>query len=177
MAIRTDLFDTNPKCLTSAWYADESFSVLLSVADRTLVLRDSETFLAMVDPHKALGPSAFGQLQFRPVQADGRKGDWQPLATLVRVPVLKELRCPESADQACQLSGTNLFLIDSVGSDQQFTHTAPVPTGFVDSTISVPRPADTRLYIKLREDPTATNTVVLPVLPEDQPETSAAQNK
>jgi hypothetical protein len=101
MAIRTDLFDTNPKCLTSAWYADESFSVLLSVADRTLVLRDSETFLAMVDPHKALGPSAFGQLQFRPVQADGRKGDWQPLATLVRVPVLKELRCPESADQAC----------------------------------------------------------------------------
>jgi hypothetical protein len=68
--------------------ADESFSVLLSVADGTLVLRDSETFLAMVDPHKALGPSAFGQLQFRPVQADGRKGDWQPLATLVRVPVL-----------------------------------------------------------------------------------------
>ena len=157
--------------------ADESFSVLLSVADGTLVLRDSETFLAMVDPHKALGPSAFGQLQFRPVQADGRKGDWQPLATLVRVPVLKELRCPESPDQACQLSGTNLFLIDSVGSDQQFTHTAPVPTGFIDSTISVPRPAETRLYIKLRDDPTATNTVVLPVLPEDQHETSAAQNK
>ena len=118
-----------------------------------------------------------GQLQFRPVQADGRKGDWQPLATLVRVPVLKELRCPESPDQACQLSGTNLFLIDSVGSDQQFTHTALVPTGFIDSTISVPRPAETRLYIKLRDDPTATNTVVLPVLPEDQHETSAAQNK
>ena len=147
--------------------SDESFSVLLSVADGTLILRDSENFLAVVDPNKALGPSAFGRLRFRPVQADGMKGDWQSLATLVRVPVLKELRCPESADKPCQLSGTNLFLIDSVGSDQQFTHTAPIATGFIDSTISVPRPAGSHLYIKLRDDPSATNTVVLPVLPEE----------
>ena len=147
--------------------ADESFSVLLSVADGTLVLRDADSFLAVVDPHKALGPSAFGQLRFRPVQADGTKGDWQSLATLVRVPVLKELHCPESADKPCQLSGMNLFLIDSVASDQQFTHTAPVPTGFIDSTLSVPHPAESGLYIKLRDDPSATNTVVLPVLPEE----------
>jgi hypothetical protein len=147
--------------------SDESFSVLLSVADGTLVLRDSVSFLATVDPRTALGPSAFGRLRFRPVQADGAKGDWQSLATLVRVPVLKELRCPESADKPCQLSGANLFLIDSVGSDEQFTHTAPVPTSFIDSTLKVPRPAGSRLYIKLRDDPSATNTVVLPVLPEE----------
>ena len=147
--------------------ADESFSVLLSVADGTLVLRDADSFLAVVDPHKALGPSAFGQLRFRPVQADGTKGDWQSLATFVRVPVLKELHCPESADKPCQLSGVNLFLIDSVASDQQFTHTAPVPIGFLDSTLSVPHPAESGLYIKLRDDPSATNTVVLPVLPEE----------
>ena len=147
--------------------ADESFSVLLSVADGTLVLRDADSFLAVVDPHKELGPSAFGQLRFRPVQADGTKGDWQSLAKLVRVPVLKELHCPESADKPCQLSGVNLFLIDSVASDQQFTHTAPVPIGFIDSTLSVPHPAESGLYIKLRDDPSATNTVVLPVLPEE----------
>jgi hypothetical protein len=147
--------------------ADESFSVLLSVADGTLVLRDADSFLAVVDPHKALGPSAFGHLRFRPVQADGTKGDWQSLTTLVRVPVLKELHCPESADKPCQLSGVNLFLIDSVASDQQFTHTAPVPIGFIDSTLSVPHPAESGLYIKLRDDPSATNTVVLPVLPEE----------
>jgi hypothetical protein len=146
--------------------ADESLSALLSVADGTLTLRDSETFLAVVDPHKALGPSAFGQLRFRPVQADGTKGDWQPLATLVRVPALKELRCPESTDKPCKLTGANLFLIDSVASDEQFTHTAPVPTSFIDSTLSVPHPAESALYIKLRDDPSATNTVVLPVLPE-----------
>jgi hypothetical protein len=145
---------------------DESFSVLLSVADGTLIRRDSDSFLAVVAPKKALGPSAFGRLQFRPVQADGAKGDWQPLATLVRVPVLKELRCPDSADKPCQLSGTNLFLIDSVASDEQFTRTAPVPTGFIDSTLSVPHPAGSSLYIKLRDDPSTTNTLVLPVLPE-----------
>ncbi len=147
--------------------ADESFSVLLTVADGTLVLRDSESLLAVVDPHKAFGPSAFGPLQFRPVQADGAKGDWQPLATLVRVPALKEIRCPDSADKPCQLSGTNLFLIDSVASDQQFAHNAPVPTGFIDSTLSVPHPAESGLYIKLRDDPTAINTVVLPVSREE----------
>ena len=146
---------------------DESFSVLLSVADGTLVMRDSESLLAFVDPRKALGPSAFGQLRFRPVQADGIKGDWQPLATLVRIPVLKELRCPKSLDKPCRLSGSNLFLIDSVASDQEFTHTAPVPTSFIDSTLSVPRPVESSLYVKLRDDPSATNIVVLPILPEE----------
>jgi hypothetical protein len=147
--------------------ADESFSVLLSVADGTLVLRDSETFLAVVDPHKVFGPSAFGQLRFRPVQADGTKGDWQSLATLVRIPVLKEVRCPESMDKPCRLSGANLFLIDSLASDPQFTHTVPVPTGFIGSTLSIPHPAESGLYFKLRDDPSATNTVTLPVQPEE----------
>ena len=146
--------------------SDDSFSAFLSVEDGTLVLRDAESLLATVDPSKVLGPSAFGRLRFRPVQVDGTKGDWQDLATLVRVPVLKELRCPESMDKPCQLSGANLFLIDSVASDQQFTHTAPVPTSFIDSTLSVPHPAEAGLFIKLRDDPSATNTLVLPVLPE-----------
>jgi hypothetical protein len=142
---------------------DESFSVLLGMTDGSLFLRDSESLLAVFDPHKAFGPSAFGPLRFRPVQADGTKGDWQPLATLVRIPALKEIRCPESADKPCQLSGTNLFLIDSVASDQQFAHNAPVPTDFINTTLAVPHPSETGLYVKLRDDPSAINTVVLPV--------------
>ncbi|MGA2428295.1 MAG: hypothetical protein ABSH13_07325 [Candidatus Acidiferrum sp.] len=142
---------------------DEAFSVLLNMTDGSLFLRDSESVLAVFDPHKAFGPSAFGPLRFRPVEADGTKGDWQPLATLVRVPALKEIRCPDSADKPCQLSGTNLFLIDSVASDQQFAHNAPVPTDFIDATLNVPHPGDGGLYIKLRDDPSAINTVNLPV--------------
>jgi hypothetical protein len=147
---------------------DESFSALLSTSDGTLVLRDSESLLAVFDPRKAFGPSAFGPLRFRPVQADGTKGDWLPLATLVRVPALKEIRCPASADMPCQLHGTNLFLIDSVASDQEFTHNAPVPTNFIDATLNVPHPSETGLYIKLRDDPSTVNTVTLPVSREEE---------
>jgi hypothetical protein len=146
---------------------DESFSVMLRVMDGSLVLRDSETLVAALDAQKAFGLSAFGPLRFRAVDASGTKGDWQPLATLVRVPVLKELHCPTGPDTPCQLSGTNLFLIDSVASDSQFTHTAPVPTGFIESTLSVPHPAGASLYLKLRDDPATVSTVQLPVLPSD----------
>jgi hypothetical protein len=148
--------------------ADEAFSVLLSIADGTMVLRDSETVLAVLDPSKAFGPSAFGPLRFRPVQGDGTKGDWQPLATLVRVPGLKGIQCPESPDKQCQLTGTNLFLIDSVASDEQFTHNAPVPTGFIDSTLNVPRPSGATLYFRLRDDPATVSAASLPESPLEE---------
>ena len=147
--------------------ADESFHVLLSEADGNLILQDSQTVLAIFDPTKSFGPSAFGPLRFRPVDADGAKGDWVSLANLVRVPSLKEIRCPDKPDQQCNLIGTNLFMIDSVASDPQFSHTVPVPAGFVDSTLSVPRPNGTLLYLKLRDDPLAVSMMVLPVLPEE----------
>jgi hypothetical protein len=146
--------------------ADESFSVMLNFADGSLVLRDTENVVASLDPLKAFGPSAFGPLQFRPVDPEGGKGDWQPLAVLVRVPVLKEIRCHADPDKPCQLSGSNLYLIDSVASDSQFTHSAPVPTGFLDTTLSVPHPGESGLYIKLRDDPSAVSTATLPITPE-----------
>jgi hypothetical protein len=151
--------------------ADEGFSTTLSLSDGSLVLRDSETVVAVLDPRKAFGPSAFGPMRFRPIAADGTKGDWQPLATIVRLPSLKELRCPESADKPCELTGTNLFLIDSVASDPQFTHTAPVPIGFIDSKLDVPHPGESGLFIKLRDDPGAVNTATLAISlePENKP--------
>ncbi len=148
--------------------ADSSFDVLLSVADGNLTLQDSQTVMAVLDPLKSFGASAFGPLRFRPVDADGGKGDWQPLATLVRIPSLKEVRCPNSPDKQCGLAGSNLFLIDSVASDPEFTHTISVPIGFADSSLNVPRPNGTLLYIKLRDDPATVNTLTLAVLPDEQ---------
>ena len=147
--------------------ADSSFDVLLSVADGNLILQNSQTVMAVLDPLKNFGASAFGPLRFRPVDADGGKGDWQPLATLVRIPSLKEVRCPDSPDKQCGLDGSNLFLIDSVASDAQFTHTVSVPIGFADSSLNVPRPNGTLLYIKLRDDPATVNTLTLAVLPDE----------
>jgi len=147
--------------------ADDSFDVLLNVADGSLVLQDAKSVLAVFDPLKTFGPSAFGPLRFRPVDADGAKGDWQPLATLVRIPTLKEVRCPDSPDQQCSLSGENLFLLDSVASDPQFKNSISVPAGYVNSTLSVPRPYGTLLYLKLRDDPATVDTATLPVFPDD----------
>jgi len=151
--------------------ADGSSDVLLTIANGDLVLQDSQTMLAVLDPLKSFGASAFGALRFRPVgdvADDSSKGDWQPLATLVRVPTLKEIRCPDDPSQACHLIGTNLFLIDSVASDSKFTQPVAVPVGFVDSSLNVPRPSGTLLYIKLRDDSSVINTVALPVLPQEQ---------
>jgi hypothetical protein len=147
--------------------ADSAYSAALTFADGSLIAQDAHTVMAVLDPMKSLGASAFGALRFRPVIA-GTEGDWQPLATLVRLPSLKEVHCSGNPDKACTLSGTNLFLIDSVASDPQFERSVPVPTGFAEQTISVPRPNGTLLFIKLRDDPAAVNRAVLPVLP-DQP--------
>jgi hypothetical protein len=145
---------------------DSSADVLLSLADGTLVLEDAQTVLGTLQPLKSFGPSAFGPLRVRPVSENGERGDWQPLAKLVRIPSLKEVRCPDSPDKPCSLIGQNLFLIDSVASDSQFVHSISVPVGFVDSTLSVPRPNGTLLYIKLRDDPSVVNRAALAVLPE-----------
>jgi hypothetical protein len=158
-------FPRNEKIEVSS--LDDSFHVSLSVAEGNLILQNSETVLAVLDPLKSFGPSAFGPLRFRPVEIDGGNGDWQPLATLVRIPTLKEVRCPDSPDKQCRLIGSNLFLIDSVASDPQFTHAISVPIGFSDSTLSVPRPNGTLLYIKLRDDSAKAEPLILPVLPDE----------
>ncbi len=144
---------------------DNSVHALLSVADGTLNFQDPKTVMGVLDPLKTLGPAAFGQLRFRPVGANDAKGDWQPLISLVRLPTLKEMRCPDSPDKQCTLSGANLYLIDSVASDPEFKIEVPVPEGFAASTLKVPRPNGTLLYIKLRDDPQVVNKVALPVLP------------
>lgn len=148
--------------------ADDSSDVLLSLDQGQLILQDSQSLLATLNPLKAFGPSAFGPLHFRPVESDGSKGDWQPLATLVRIPGLKEVHCPATADAACTLTGSNLYLVDSIASDPSFAHAVSVPFGFAGQDLTVPRPDGTLLYVKLRDDPATVDSVALPVLPESQ---------
>jgi hypothetical protein len=145
---------------------DGSSDALLGLANGDLVLQDAESVLAILEPLKNLGPSAFGPLRFRPVDKEGGKGDWQPLARLVRIPTLREVRCPDAPEQQCVLSGSNLFLLNSVASGPEFKDAASVPTGYADTVLNVPRPNGTLLYLKLRDDPSTVDTVALPVLPE-----------
>lgn len=143
--------------------SDESFRVLLSFKDGNLTMQDTKTVLAILDPMKLLGPSAFGPLKVRPVSGDGISGDWQPLINLVRIPLLTGVQCFPAPEKQCTLSGDKLFLLDSVSADADFTNSVSVPEGFVEDALVIPPPKGKMLYIKLRDDPATINTVALPV--------------
>jgi len=166
-ALKTEIPDTFPRTeKIEVAASDRSFNVLLSVSDGNLILQDARSVLAILEPLKQFGPSAFGPLRFRPVASDGLKGDWQPLVSLVRMPSLNEIRCPTEPDQQCTLEGANLFLIESIASDAEFKHAVPIPAGFMDTNVTVPRTDGTVFYIKLRDDPLKANKVVLPPPPK-----------
>lgn len=162
--------------------ADGSLHTMLSFGDGSLVLQDAHTALGFLSPGKALGASAFGPLQLRPILEDGTEGEWLPLGKVVRLPTITAITCTRSAtraavpadttiaaipaDPACTLTGSNLFLLDSVAADSTYSVPAAVPVGFAGDTLPVPRPADGRtLYLRLRDDPAAVVSVALPAAP------------
>jgi hypothetical protein len=167
--------DENIEVATS----DESSATVLSFINGGITLENSQVAVATLNPAKSFGASAFGLLQFRVVDK-GVAGDWQPLGNLVRLPVLKDLTCPSTPDMACKLSGSNLYLVDSVSSDPGFTHPVRVPDGFLGSALPVPHPAAGALYVKLRDDPSVINPATLeaqqlPPSPNDQARARAVQ--
>ncbi len=143
-------------------------SATFSLASGQLVLQDTRTVIGTLDPAKSLGDSAFGPLRLRPVMADGTGGDWLPLATLVRVPVLQSYSCPPQTAGAappCTLAGSNLFLLDAVATDAQFSNAVTVPEGFAASTLAVPYASNGQLFIKLRDDPAVVNMLMVAAPP------------
>jgi hypothetical protein len=139
---------------------DESSSATLNFNNGGVMLENSQVAVATLNPAKVFGGAAFGPLQFR-VNSKGVVGDWQPLANLVRLPTLKELKCPATPELACKLSGSNLFLIDSLADDPQFTHPVKVPDGFLGAALPVPHPKGGCLYVKLRDDPSVVNPTTI----------------
>lgn len=140
---------------------DDSLHDKLSLADGSLVLEDRNTVLAQLDLRKTFGSSAFGPLRLRLVLHDGTASDWLPLATLVRLPQLTDLKCTATAGLNCALSGSDLYLLSGISPDASFDKQVDVPDGFVGSTLMVARPADGPLYLKLRDDPAAVSTILL----------------
>lgn len=132
--------------------ADESFSVVLGRDSGGLMFENASVAVIGIDPMKTFGASAFGALRVRAL-AGGATSDWLPLATLVRLPLLKQLQCPASTDLACKLSGENLFLLEAISAEPSFEHSVHVPNGFPGEALPVPHPADGQLYVKLRDDP------------------------
>jgi hypothetical protein len=154
-------------------------SVLTLAPSGGLVLQDPHTVVATLDPLRAFGPSAFGALHVRAIfpprkhdedQAaektateDDSSSNWLPLGTLVRLPQLSTLQCPADPTAACTLSGSSLYLIDTIAPTPAFDDPAHVPDGFTGATLTVPHPAAAgTLFLKLRDDPTPINAANIP---------------
>jgi len=143
--------------------ADGFYHTDLSLENGGLMRQNAHTVMATLEIPQAFGASSFGALRFRPVSAEGYAGDWQPLATLVRLPELTLLHCPSSKEDPCTLSGTNLFLIDSIASDPGFVDATAVSENAMSAEIEVPRPKGKLLYLKLRDDPSVVHILEMPV--------------
>jgi hypothetical protein len=143
---------------------DGTLTTMLGVEDGSLILEDAQSVLARFNPLKSFGGSAFGPLRFRPVDVDGRKGDWQRLATVVRLPQLTDIRCTNTPESQCTLSGTNLFLIDSIATTADFRDGVPVALGITTTSVTAPHPVEPMLYIRLRDDPSVISTATLPAI-------------
>jgi hypothetical protein len=159
---------------------DGAFSALLTVGG-DLMLESRKIAVVTLDPARALGASAFGPLQFRRI-VQGVAGEWIPIATLVRLPKLAGVDCPAQPEAACSLTGSDLFLLDSVSADADFAHATQVPDGFTAPALRIPHPQQGRLYLKLRDDPAVVNVAMLdvrtpppPAAQESQPHTSVAE--
>jgi len=154
-------FPRNQKVEVAA--VDGSFGATLSTADGSLLLEDSKTAVGTLEPLARFGASAFGPLQVRAVSSDGINGDWLPLGVLVRLPAFKELRCAHATAKTCTLTGINLFLAASISPTQDFENATDVPMDFTGAQLTVPRPANGVLFLKLRDDPATIQTITLPV--------------
>jgi hypothetical protein len=127
-----------------------------------LVLEDDKVALATLNTAEAFSASTFGPLRFRIVDGAAGPGDWQPLATLVRLPVLRELKCGGGRGRHCQLFGANLFLIKSLSTDRAFDHAVEIPEGFTGASIVLPHPVGGRLFLKLHDSPGVINQIAMP---------------
>jgi len=109
-------------------------------------------------------------LRLRAVDPDGTAGDWIPLITLVRLPTLNDVHCPWESAQPCTVTGSGLYLVDSVATDPNFTNPTDVPEGFIGTTLSLSRPSKSGFYLRLRDDPAAANVVTIPVTIQRPPQ-------
>ena len=152
--------------------ADGFYHAELSLDNGGLIRQNAHTILATLTLGKEIAASTFGVLRFRALSGEVG-GDWQPLATLVRLPELTDLHCPPEKEEPCTLTGNNLFLIEAVASDKDFEHSVPVSESAMDVKIAVPRPKGKLLYLKLRDDPSMVHTLEMPITKD----TSAANKE
>jgi hypothetical protein len=126
-----------------------------------LTLEDSQVAVATLDTGKAFASSASGPASL-PRHRGGRCERLAASRHAGSLPVFRDLKCPDSPDRPCKLTGSKLFLVDSIANDPQFDHPIQVPEGFPGYILTVPHPIGGQLYVKLHDDPSVVNSEVFP---------------
>jgi len=117
-----------------------------------LTLEDDTTAIAQIDTEKAFDSSTHGLLKFR-VSVDGVEGDWTPVTHLVRFPRIRACDCSTAPNGTCRLQGDNLYLIQTVASDEAFHSAAVIPPGLTTGAVEFPAGDSRTALIRLRDLP------------------------
>lgn len=142
--------------------ADSFYRAELTLESGGLMRQNAHIVVATLEIPKGLAESSFGALRFRAVSPEGYEGDWQPLATLVRLPEITDVRCPVAKDVPCTIGGNNLFLIQAVSAEADFQHCKDVSENQMFNSIEVPHPRGKLLYLRLRDDPSEVHSIEIP---------------
>ncbi|KQM85129.1 hypothetical protein ASE67_15825 [Sphingomonas sp. Leaf23] len=118
----------------------------LTIASGAVQRVGDDVVVATIAPQATFGPAVSGELRIRAWRG-GAAGDWQKLATLVRLPVLTGIECRD----ACTVTGRDLFLIAAIGTAPDMAAAVTLPGGFVGTSVSVPRGGDGTLYLRMHD--------------------------
>ena len=69
---------------------------------------------------------------------------------------------PAAVPATCTLSGSGLYFLDELATDESYSNPTLVPEGFVGSSLTVPAPTGAVYYLRLRDDPSKVDTLTLP---------------
>ncbi|MFD1035271.1 hypothetical protein ACFQ15_11460 [Sphingomonas hankookensis] len=129
----------------------------LTVASGGVQRVGSDVVVTTIAPQATFGPAVTGTLRFRAWRG-GAAGEWQSLATLVRLPVLTGIGCTDR----CTVTGRDLFLLRAIGVKADMRAATELPGGFVGTTVVVPTPAEGTLYLQLHDTADAVLRVKVP---------------
>ena len=105
-----------------------------------------------------------------------RNGSHLVLASLAAANRAQQPDSAKRPDAPCQITGTDLFLIDSASANASFENPVTVPAGYAESSLTVPHPADGKtLYLKLRDDTEHAATLTMEAPAEHRANRAAAQ--
>ncbi len=129
----------------------------LTVASGAVQRVGADVAVTTIAPQAVFGPAVSGALRFRPWRS-GAAGEWQALATLVRLPALTAIVCTDR----CTVTGRDLFLLRAIGGRADMAEATVLPGGFVGTTVTAPAAGEGTLFLQLHDAADAVLRVKVP---------------